>query len=415
MGYSIHKDRLQVGIHDFFEGLHKTHMVTFTMGISAAVFLFVIRKLGQGKILWWTPPRPVPKAVKLFAKLPWAFILVIVYTAVSYAYKIDKYGVKITGSIPMGLPSFAMPSDFFNKVPKLISIVIQIVIIGYLESIAVETKFATQLGYNVQPAQEAFALGAANIIGGLTFAYPCVGSFSRSATNASYESQSPLCNLITGVLIMLTLLFLTPLFYYMPKNVLAAIVVNAGLSLVDLHEPVFLWRSSKKEFFLLCITFALTAFVALEMGIYVAVSLCGIEVLFKSTRPKVVRLSDKLLLIYLPGASGFGRSDTQSESLPKNLEGHDIMVVRVEGDLTFSAASSLKNIISEQFKQALLKMELTALVFDFRELEIVDTTALNALIALVEEIEQRNIVVFIVGVPPGLLRFAAPSAGKPLF
>lgn len=93
---------------------------------------------------------------------------------------------------------------------------------------------------------------------------------------------------------MLTLLFLTPLFYFMPKNVLAAIVTVAAFSLVDLHEPIFLWRSSKKEFLLLSITFCLTAFVALELGIYVAVSLCGAEVLFKSTRPKVVRLSEKV-------------------------------------------------------------------------------------------------------------------------
>jgi len=412
MGYKIHKDKLQQGIYDFFAGLPKTHWQTCVMGCTAAVTLLFFRKLGQGKIFFWTPKKPVPRPVKLVAKLPWAFILVIIYTVASYLLRVDQYGVKITGAVPKGLPAFSLPPKLIESFPKLISIVIQIVIIGYLESIAVETKFATQLGYKVQPAQEGFALGVANLIAGMTQAYPVVGSFSRSATNASYESQSPLCNLITGVVIMLTLIFLTPLFYYMPKNVLAAIVIVAATSLVDLHEPVFLWRSSKKEFFLLVVTFGLTAFVALEMGIYVAVSLCGIEVLFKSTRPKVVRLSEKVLLIYLPGAAGIGRGDTEASLLPSNLQGSDILVCRVEGDLTFSAASALKNIISDHFKQAVESRELTALVFDFRELEIVDTTALNALIALVEEIEQRSIAVFIVGMPSGLLRFLEIASVK---
>ena len=79
---------------------------------------------------------------------------------------------------------------------------------------------------------------------------------------------------------MCTLLFLTPLFTYMPKVILASIVITAALSLLDFHEPVFLWRSSKKEFFLLLITFSLTAFVALELGIYVAVALSGLEVFY---------------------------------------------------------------------------------------------------------------------------------------
>ena len=285
---------------------------------------------------------------------------------------------------------------------------------GFLESIAVETNFATKLKYQVRPTQEAVAQGAANIIGGLTMCYPVVGSFSRSATNASYDSQSPMCNLITASVIMLTLLFFTKLFYYMPLNVLAAIVIVAALSLVDLHEAVFLWSSSKKEFCLLLLTFTLTAFAKLELGIYVSIALCAAEVLFKSTRPKVAVLSDNFVLVYLPGAAAGG--DTKAaEMVPDSLQGHDILVVRVEvrallrggrcvwsdslwcefvlvaacccllqllsrcrlltpnfpalplcptrrplslsqGDLTFSAASSLKRAISVQFKEAMAKV-----------------------------------------------------------
>lgn len=73
-----------------------------------------------------------------------------------------------------------------------------------------------------------------------------------------------------------------------------------------------------------------------------------------------------MLLIYLPGAAGFGRSDTEAEMLPTNIKDSDILVCRVEGDLTFSAASALKNIISLQFKQAVENTGISSMVFDFR-------------------------------------------------
>ena len=277
VGFQVRKGTLQNGIVDFFSNIDQTHGITCVMGSTAIIWLFTMRKLGQGK-LWFAPSQPVPPRARLFGKLPWPFLTVIIYIIVSSQVGLDQRGVKITGAVPDGLPQFVFPKNFFANIPALLPITIQIVIIGFLESIAVETNFATKLKYQVRPTQEAVAQGAANIIGGLTMCYPVVGSFSRSAANASYDSQSPMCNLITGCVIMLTLLFLTKLFYYMPLNVLAAIVIVAALSLVDPHEAIFLWSSSKKEFCLLLLTFTLTAFAKLELGIYVSIALCAAEV-----------------------------------------------------------------------------------------------------------------------------------------
>lgn len=403
VGFKIPKGALHIGISEFFGHIRETHAITCIMGSLAIVWLFTLRKLGQGK-LWFYPSLKVHPYAKIFAKLPWPFLTVFIYIIVNSQLRLDLKGVKITGDVPSGLPDFQFPKDFFANLPVLLPITFQIVIIGFLESIAVETNFATKRKYQVRPTQEAIAQGAANIIGGLTMCYPVVGSFSRSAANAAYESQSPMCNLITGTVIMLTLLFLTKLFYYMPLCCLAAIVIVAALSLVDPHEAMFLWSSSKKEFFLLVLTFGLTAFVALDLGIYVSIALCAAEVLFKSTRPKVAVLSDNLVLVYLPGAAA-GGDTVAKDILPDSLQGHDILVVRVEGDLNFSAASSLKNIISMQFKEAMGKRSINSLVFDLTAMDIVDTTALAALIALVEEIESHQIAVFIAGIPPGLRKF----------
>jgi len=218
MGYPIRKGRLHEGIYDLFSQLDKTNAPTCVMGCVAMVFLYVVKKLGQGKVIFF-PQIKVHPYLRIAAKMPWAFIVVVIYILCSWGLRLDEHGVKITGFIPTGLPPFGVPPGFFDNIPRLVSITIQIVIIGYLESIAVETKFATMRKYQVRPEQEAFAQGMANVIGGMTSCYPVVGSFSRSAVNASYNSQTPMCNLVTSFVIMFTLLFLTELFYYMPKNV----------------------------------------------------------------------------------------------------------------------------------------------------------------------------------------------------
>jgi len=148
--------------------------------------------------------------------------------------------------------------------------------------------------------------------------------------------------------------------------VLAAIVIVAAISLVDPSEATFLWKSSKKEFALLVTCFVITAFVALELGIYISVALCGAEVLYKSTRPKVVRVNKQYLIVYLPGASNIGKGGTDAEQLiPEKISGRGIMIIRVEGDLNFSAASSLRNIISSQFKEAMERSKVSSLPLPF--------------------------------------------------
>mmetsp|Transcript_27500 Transcript_27500/g.72640 ORF Transcript_27500/g.72640 Transcript_27500/m.72640 type:complete len:133 (-) Transcript_27500:800-1198(-) len=108
------------------------------------------------------------------------------------------------------------------------------------------------------------------------YKYAYIGS--RSATNAANGSQSPLCNAVSGLVVALALACLTPLFRAMPYNVLGAVVAVAAVNLVDPREAVFLWRSSKREWCLLVFTFALTAFVALELGILTAVAICVAQV-----------------------------------------------------------------------------------------------------------------------------------------
>ena len=152
MGYKISSSPLQDGIRDFFSGLPQTHGLTCTMGALAAFFLFVMRKLGQGRLLWWKV-KCVPGWLKSVAIMPWAFGLVVLYTGITAALSLGSRGVMLVGYIPSGLPPVALPSNFNNNIPRLIIVTVTITIVGYLESIAVETKFANQFKYQINPTQ----------------------------------------------------------------------------------------------------------------------------------------------------------------------------------------------------------------------------------------------------------------------
>jgi MFS superfamily sulfate permease-like transporter len=155
-----------------------------------------------------------------------------------------------------------------------------------------------------RPFQVALVIGVGNIWAGLSRAFPISGSFSRSSENAFMDSQSSMPNLITGLLIMFTLLFLTPLFYYLPQCAPSANIIVAVLSMVHFAEPYYLWRTSKKEFCLWLLTFLVTLFASLETAIYVGLALCGALVLFNSTRAKAASQTESLVLVQLPGAEG---------------------------------------------------------------------------------------------------------------
>ena len=151
-------------------------------------------------------------------------------------------------------------------------------------------------------------------------------------------------NLVTGLLIMFTLLFLTPLFYYLPQCALSANIIVAVLSMVDFHEAYYLWRTSKKEFCLWLLIFLVTLFASPETAIYVGLALCGALVLFNSTRAKVAFKTESLVLVQLPGAEGVSDylNTSTTEPVPNSLSGHGTFMLRVEGTLSYACCFSFQ-------------------------------------------------------------------------
>ncbi|XP_055552506.1 sodium-independent sulfate anion transporter isoform X3 [Falco biarmicus] len=160
---------------------------------------------------------------------------------------------------------------------------------------------ASQNGYRIDPNQELLAMGFANVLGSFVSAYPITGSFGRTAVNAQSGVCTPAGGLITGALVLLSLAYLTSLFYYIPKAALAAVIISAVVPMFDAGIFRTLWRVKRLDLVPLCVTFLL-CFWEVQYGIVAGVLVSGVLLLYSIARPPV-KVSKGDVLLVQPGSS----------------------------------------------------------------------------------------------------------------
>jgi len=206
------------------------------------------------------------------SKFPFPLITICASILLVSIFEWNESGVKIIEDVPIGLPSFSIPLLEWNTILILLPTAITIALVGYMESIAVaksiqERRKNYELDYN----QELIALGLANIFGSLFQSYPTTGGFSRTAVNDQAGAKSGIASIISGILIITTLLFLTKYFYNLPMAVLAAIIVVAVIGLIDTREAIHLLHSDKGDFTIFIITASSTIILGVESGLILGV------------------------------------------------------------------------------------------------------------------------------------------------
>ena len=288
-------DTLQGNLSALVAVLPDTKWQVVLMGWFALFTMIGMKQIARRvpKLKWIQPLGPLTVT-----------IIGIVLTA---ALNLDERNVDVVGEIPKGLPSFSAgewtPIENFGE---LIIPVISIVLIGFLESIAIARKFAAKHKYEIDPGLELFGLGFANLFSGMFQGYPVTGSFSRSAVNNDSGAQTGLSGFVTGILVMFVLLFLTPIFEILPTASLGAIVIAGVISLVDDPEAIFLFKVHKKDFFLWITSFILSLFVGVEMGLAISVGLSLLIVLYESAYPQTAilgRLQGASSQLFMPTLS----------------------------------------------------------------------------------------------------------------
>ena len=201
-------------------------------------------------------------------------------------------GGEVVGKVPEGLPSISAPQISWSLVGNLLSAAIVISLVGFMEAISIAKAIAAKTKQKIDPNQELIGQGLANIVGSFSQAFPVSGSFSRSAVNINAGAATGMSSVFTGVFVLLTLLFLTPLLYHLPQAVLAAVIIMAVVGLINIEAVKHAWHASKHDGIAAVVTFVATLAFAphLDNGIMIGAGLAIALYLQRTMRPRVAIL-----------------------------------------------------------------------------------------------------------------------------
>lgn len=317
---------------------------------------------------------------KISSEIPAALIVVILATILTASLQWDNSGVKIVGFIPQGLPSIQLQSISIREIYQLFPMAITLALIAFLEAISVAKGIEQKENKDrVMPNQELIALGTANLIGSFFQSYPTTGGFSRTAVNHQTGAKTGIASLISALLVGLTLIFFTELFYHLPKAVLGAIILMAVINLIDLKYPLHLWKTHREEFFVLLFTFTVTLFLGIKEGILLGAFMSLSLMVYRSTQPHIAVLGR------IKGTSIF-RNVLRFPEQVETFQG--VMIIRFDGQLFFANHNYFKKQINDRIEKQ--KDHIKYLVVDAGPINYVDATALGTLHLWIKELKQKN-------------------------
>lgn len=319
--------------------------------------------------------------------LPGPLLAVVFGILAVWGLGLVEQGVKIVGTVPDGLPSFVVPTFSGADIKALVPIALTIALVGFMESIAVAKAIqAKHRDYKVVANQELIALGAANIGGAFFQSYPVTGGFSRTAVNDQAGAKTGMASIISALLIGLTLLFLTPLFYYLPNAILASVIMVAVFGLIDIKEAKHLWHTDRSDFWMLLATFVGTLALGIEQGILIGVALSIGVVIFRTTLPHFAVLGK------IPGEAHY-KNINRFDNLEQR---EDVLVMRFDARLYFANVNYFKEKIEAELQKRKGKLKL--FILDANSINGADSSGLHALEELYDLLQSQGITFYMTSV-----------------
>ncbi|MGA9435979.1 MAG: sulfate permease, partial [Roseobacter sp.] len=286
LGVSAHGHTLPQMLSSIATHLDEINWITVIIGVSATAFLFWVRKnlkptlrrLGTPGLLADILTKAGPVAA------------VVTTTVAVWGLGLADQGVKIVGAVPQSLPPLTMPGLTPELVQALLMPAILISVIGFVESVSVAQTLAAKKRQRIDPDQELIGLGAANIGAAFTGGYPVTGGFARSVVNFDAGAETPAAGAFTAVGLAIAAVSLTPLVYFLPNATLAATIIVAVLSLVDMSILQKTWGYARADFIAVAMTILLTLGLGVEVGVASGVTISVLLHLYKTSRPHVAEV-----------------------------------------------------------------------------------------------------------------------------
>lgn len=353
--------------------LPDTNMVTLVTGLLALVFLVWCRKSLRPVLLKFGLPDPV---AGILSRAGPVFVIVATVAA-SYLLGFEQYGVRLVGLVPSGLPTLSMPVLDLELWSQLAGSALLISIIGFVESVSVGKTLAAKRRQRINPNQELLALGGANVASAVSGGFPVTGGFSRSVVNFDAGAETPAASILAALGIALAALFLTPLLFYLPNAALAATIIVAVSSLVDIDLLRRAWRCSLSDFAAVVTTIVATLLLGVELGVLAGIVVSILLHLYKTTRPHIAVVGA------VAGTEHY-----------RNVERHNVIThpnlvsLRIDESLYFANASYLEDYIYELVAG---NEELQHVILQCTAVNEIDMSALEALEAIDHRLREQGI------------------------
>lgn len=370
------------------------HLLGITIASSSKIHMLlqsVIQSITQ--VNWYTVTIGIFTIIlikglkKIHKQIPAALVVVVLGVLLIYLTKLNDLGVQIIGAIPEGLPAFKLPTVNYTRAVELTPIALTLALIAFMEAISVAKAIEEKhTDYEIEPNQELIALGMSNILGSLFQSYPTSGGFSRTAVNDQAGAKTGIAPIISALIVGVTLLFLTPLFYFLPNAVLGAIIMVAVLGLIDFKYPAQLFKNRKDEFFLLIITFLMTLFIGVKEGILLGVLISLLLLIYRTSLPHIAILGRIKETNYFKNTERFP-THTQLDN--------EVLIIRFDAQLFFGNKDYFKK---ELYKNICDKGDtLATIILNAESINYIDSSAVHMLKKVVLDLQHKNIKLLLSG------------------
>lgn len=358
-GITIESSDARTQLGAVIRTLDETNLWTLGLGLGLMALIYLMK--------WLTP------------KLPAYLTAAVVGTIVVAAFDLTERGISLVGTIQSGIPLPQIPLIGLADVWSLILPAGGIALLAYADSVVTAESLARPAGYKIDADQEFFGLGAASISAGLFQGFPVNGSQTRSVVLDDAGAKTQMSGVVSSVLVLVTLLFLTPLFEQLPNVALAALVLVAGIGLFDLPELKRLWHIQRADFILAIVAALAVAVIGMLPGILIAVALSLLDVARRSSWPHTA------VLVRVPGTDTYRDSDhvDDAQSIP------GLLVYRFDAPLFFANASIMTQELADLVENADPRIEM--ILIDAESIHDVDTTGVQSLEELIEDLERDDI------------------------
>mgnify|MGYP001177789471 FL=1 len=346
--------------------LNEINFLTFGIFCVSLILLIFFRKWNQN--------------------FPSTLIILAFFTLLTFLFRWDKAGVAIVGDIPSGLPGFALPLIGFESFQKLLPTIFTVTFISIVECMSIGRTLEMKSGkFKLEPGKELKALGISKMIGAFFQSPPTSASFSRSVLNESSGAKSGVSSLITSGIIAISLLLFTPLFTFIPKAVLAAVIIITVAGLIDIQHAFYLWQVKRRELLVLLFTFSVTLIFGIDEGVLTGIILSFAIIIYYSSRPQIVELGN------IPGTTHYRNIDR----FHKARQVRDYLIIRFDDQLYFGNANYFRDTIIKMLETR--KIPPKFLLLDASTIHDMDSTGLYSLKEIYDYLKKMEIQLIISG------------------